>query len=355
MLGPEASGSLASMRARTSAARPPGGVTLADVARHVGVSARTVSRVVNDEGGCTAETRDRILDAIAELGYRPNLMARGLIRRRSDTIGLVTAEMLDPFFPEFADGVQAAAASIGRTIFLMSTDSDRVRQHRALTSLLGHGVDGVIVFPAGDSHDDLVRFAGDGLPIVVLNDEIEAPGIAVVTAEIEHGATLAIDHLVHRGRTRVAMLIDPRARAPERPSRREFGYRSSIEKAGLPVDPDLLVGVDNSIAGGRAGAEALLALERRPDAMFAYNDVIAIGALQHFVTHGVAVPDDIAVVGFDDIAMCEAVTPRLTSVRIDRELLGRTAVEALQFLANANGAAVEPRRLSVELIVRESS
>ena len=330
-------------------------MTLDDVARYVGVSARTVSRVVNDEGGCTPATRGRILDAIAELGYRPNLMARGLIRRRSDTIGLVAAELLDPFFPEFADGVQAAAASIGRTIFLVSTDSDRARQHRALTSLLGHGVDGVIVFPAHDSHPDLVRFAGDGLPIVVLNDDVEAPRIAVVTAEIQQGATMAVDHLVEGGRTRVAMLIDRRAREPSRPSRREAGYRASLERAGVPVDPELIVEVENSIVGGRIGAEALLRLEPRPDAIFAYNDVIAIGALQHVVGHGLSVPGDVAIVGFDDIAMCEVVTPRLTSVRIDRDLLGRTAVEALQSLADADGEPVEPRRLSVELIVRESS
>jgi LacI family transcriptional regulator len=330
-------------------------VTLDDVARRVGVSARTVSRVVNDEGGCTPETRDRILDAIAELGYRPNLMARGLIRRRSDTIGLVAAELLDPFFPEFADGVQAAAASIGRTIFLVSTDSDRSRQHRALTSLLGHGVDGVIVFPAHDSRNDLVRFAADGLPIVVLNDEIDAPRIAVVTAEIRHGATLAVDHLVERGRTRVAMLIDHHARGPDRPSRREAGYRAALERAGLRVDPDLIIEVDNSIAGGRVGAAALLALRRRPDAIFAYNDMIAIGALQHVVDQGLEVPDDIAVVGFDDIAMCEVVKPNLTSVRIDRDLLGRTAVETLTSLASADGEPLEPRRVSVELVVRQSS
>ncbi len=125
-----------------------GNVTLDDVARHVGVSARTVSRVVNDEGGCTAETRARILAAIEALGYRPNLMARGLIRRRSDTIGLIAAELLDPFFPEIAEGVERAAHRLHRTMFLASTNNDRDRQRFALASLQGHGVDGVIVFPA---------------------------------------------------------------------------------------------------------------------------------------------------------------------------------------------------------------
>jgi LacI family transcriptional regulator len=330
-------------------------VTLADVARHVGVSARTVSRVVNDEGGCTAETRARILDAIAELGYRPNLMARALIRRRSDTIGLVASELLDPFFPEIAEGVQAAAESIGRTIFLVSTNTDRVRQHRALASLRGHGVDGVIVFAARDGHEDLVGFAADGLPIVLVNDELEAPGIAVVTAEIQLGARRAVDHLVERGRSRVALLIDRHARRDDRPSRREAGYRDSLGDAGIAIDPELIIEVDNNIAGGRAGAEQLMSLAPHPDAVFAYNDVIAIGAMQHLVTHGVAVPDDVAIVGFNDIALCEVVTPQLTSVRIDRHRLGRIAVETLQKLSVAGNGEVSPQRLDVELVVRESS
>jgi len=329
--------------------------TLADVARHVGVSARTVSRVVNHEGGCTEATRDRILTAIAELGYRPNLMARGLIKRRSDTIGLVAAEMLDPFFPEIAEGVQSAAAAIGRTMFLVSTDSDRMRQQRALSSLLGHGVDGVIVFPARNSHDDLVRFAAEGLPIVVVNDELNSPGIAVVTAEIEQGATLAVEHLISSGRTRVAMLVDRNARSINSGSRRERGYRGALEVAGLSCDPDLIVEVDNGIAGGRAGAEQLLRGDVRPDAIFAYNDMIAIGALQHVLTVGLSVPNDIAIVGFDDIALCEAVTPRLPSARIDRDLLGRSAVEALQALASDDRNPVPPMRLPVKLVVRGSS
>ena len=133
--------------------------------------------------------------------------------------------------------MQAAAAGIGRTIFLVSTDSDRNRQHRALTSLLGHGVDGVIVFPAHDSHPDLVRFAADGLPIVVLNDEIEAPRIAVVTAEIQHGATLAVDHLVERGRTRVAMLIDHRARGPIDPRDAKPGIAHRSRRLACPWIP----------------------------------------------------------------------------------------------------------------------
>lgn len=328
-------------------------VTLDDVARHVGVSARTVSRVVNEEGGCTETTRLRIMQAIDELGYRPNLMARGLIRRRSDTIGLVNIQMRDPFFPEFADGVERAASDMGRTMFLASSGGDSARQHRALMSLVGHGVDGAIVFPAGGALDELVEFAKNEIPIVVVNVEVQADRISSVSAEIQTGARLAVDHLLAGGRRRIALLVDRNAMNLPIPARRFVGYREALERAGEPLDPELVIEVHNSIEGGRAGAERALSIRPRPDAIFAYNDLIAIGALQRSLASGLAVPDDVAIVGFDDITMCAAMTPQLSSVRIDRDQLGRTAVEMLQTLVEDE--ATPARRLPVELIVRGSS
>lgn len=328
-------------------------VTLDDVARRVGVSARTVSRVVNDEGGCTEETRARILDAIDELGYRPNLMARGLIRRRSDTIGLINLEMLDPFFPEVADGIERAARDIGRTMFLANTGGDLGHQQRALTSLLGHGVDGAIVFPTKDGLDGLVEFAAKEFPIVVVNVEVEAPRISSVAAEIQNGAAMAVTHLIDGGRQRIAALLDETARHGAAPSRRETGYRDTLRAHGRSVDENLIIEVANSLDGGRAGIDRALALPDPPDAVFAYNDLIAIGALQRALEVGLSVPDDIAIVGFDDIMMCEAMTPTLTSIRIDRDQLGRVAVDTLCALVE-EGAAPS-RRLPVELVVRDST
>jgi DNA-binding LacI/PurR family transcriptional regulator len=332
---------------------PHGTVTLADVAEHVGVSARTVSRVVNDQGGCTAETRDRILAAIEELGYRPNLMARGLIKRRSDTIGLVSIAMLDPFFPEFADGVERAARDLGRTMFLASTGGDRERQQRALTSMVGHGVDGAIVFPAAHAVGDLVEFAAKEIPIVVINDEAQGVRISSVSAEIRAGAEMAVNHLLRGGRQRVAALLDRGARNAPRPSRREVGYHNALEAAGFAPDRHLIIDVDNSLEGGRVGLDEALARPNPPDALFAYNDLIAIGALQRALEIGISVPDDLAIVGFDDIEMCQAMTPTLTSVRIDRDQLGRVAVDMIRTLVE--DGSVPSRRLPVELVVRDSA
>jgi LacI family transcriptional regulator len=345
---------VAQRSAGSSRRRAASGATLTDVAQLVGVSARTVSRVVNGEGGCTPETRDRILAAIDEVGYRPNLMARGLIRRRSDTIGLIAAEMLDPFFPEFAEGVQRAADELRRTMFLASSESSAERQRRALASLRGHGVDGVIVFPTLGSEADLATAAADGLPIVTVNTRVDAPGIAIVTADISGGAVAAVEHLVERGRRRVALVIDGHARSASAPSRRETGYRSVLERHG-GVDESLIVETANSLNGGRTAGRRLLEMTERPDAVFVYNDIMAIGVMQQLLAAGVRIPDDVAVVGFDDIMMCEAVTPALSSVRIDRDLLGRTAVDQLQALLDDPDRVVPPAHLAVELVVRQSS
>jgi LacI family transcriptional regulator len=332
---------------------PPENATLADVAEHVGVSARTVSRVVNNQGGCTAETRDRILAAIDELGYRPNLMARGLSKRRSDTIGLVSIAMLDPFFPEFADGVERAASDLGRTMFLASTGGDLVRQQSALKSMVGHGVEGAIVFPAAHAVGDLVDFAAKEMPIIIVNDDVQGVRISSVSAEIQAGAEMAVNHLLRGGRKRVAALLDRGARNAPRPARRELGYRNALEAEGLGPDQHLIIDVDNSLEGGRVGLDEALAQPNPPDALFAYNDLIAIGALQRALDRGISVPDDLAIVGFDDIEMCQAMTPMLTSVRIDRDQLGRVAVDMIRTLVEEG--SVPSRRLPVELVVRASA
>ena len=330
-------------------------VTLADVAAHVGVSPRTVSRVVNDQGGCSEDTRLRILAAIDELGYRPNLMARSLLNNRSNTIGLVGREFADPFFTELADGVQRAARSIGRTMFFATTDEGHARQREILTSLQGHGVDGVIVFSIPGSEEDLVRMAEFGLPLVLINHTLEGRNIATIQADLHGGAVRAVQHLVGRGRKRIAFATDRMTTVLQAAPRRQAGYREALANAGIRYDKRLVAFAANTVEGGRECVRRLMVLPTPPDAIFAYNDLMAIGALHELRRLGVSVPDDVAVVGFDDIAMCAAVDPRLTSVRIDRNLLGERAVALLQDLLEHPDEARGPEPFPVELIVRDSS
>lgn len=320
--------------------------TLHDVARHVGVSPRTVSRVVNDEGGFSEATRHRVSAAIQELGYRPNLLARGLITRRSDTIGLVGTDMTDPFFPELADGVQRAANDVGLTMFFASTDGDVERQAAVLDKLRSHGVDGVILFPAPGSRDQVRAFARAGLSIVTVDDPMEGPHLAAVASDIEVGAALGVGHLVATGRSRIAMLAIDAGHG-----RRLRGYRSALPDGSEPI---IEYGEATSVGGAEAMARVL---GRTPDvdAVFAFNDLMAIGALRVLHQQGRRVPDDVAVVGFDDIGLSSMVTPALTTVHLDRERVGREAVSCLRAMADDPDGTREPVILPVELVIREST
>lgn len=327
--------------------------TLHDVARRVGVSPRTVSRVVNDQGGFSDATRARVMDAIAEVGYRPNLLARGLITRRSNTFGLVVAEMADPFFTEFADGVQMASRAVGRTMFLASTDNDRARQREVLRSFWSHAVDGIIIFPVRGTEREVSDLANSGTPIVAIDYPYPIAGVGSISADLHDGAVRAVRYLLATGRRRVAMIShDP----PEAnwPQRREAGYREAMAAAGVAVD-GLLVHGPNTVDGGRHATERLLARRPDVDAVFAYNDLMAIGALRALQAAGRAVPADVAVVGFDDIAICEVISPRLTTVRIDRDQLGRAAVDLLSRLIDDPKTELQPPSLGVELVVRDST
>lgn len=325
--------------------RPP---TLHDVAARVGVSARTVSRVVNREDVVSPATRERVLEAIELLGYRPNLLARGLINRRSGMIALMVPSMANPFFPEFGDAVASAAREHGLTLVLTSSEDDAAIQRRLIGDLASHAVEGLIAFGASGGGQSLHAAAADGLPTVVVNDPATGPNLISVRADMARGARLAAGHLAATGRTTPAMIA--RRLEDAHPHWRENGFTTAcadLEMASIVVEGDA-----DTIEGGRKATETLLRRHPDIDGIFAYNDLMAIGALAACRAAGRTVPDDIAIVGFDDIAMASMVSPALTTVRIDRHQLGQLAVETL---VASRHARAEPPPLDVELIVRDST
>ena len=328
-----------------------GQTTLDDVARLVGMSARTVSRVVNEEYGVSAATRERVLAAIEELGYRPNMLARGLITRRSGTVGLVGGDMANPYFPALAEAVHHRAWESGRTTFFACTDNDQQRQAEVLRSMWSYAVDGVIVFPAPGSVDQLRGYARLGLRLVVVDDLIDAPGVACVLFDLESGARLGIRHLLDTGRRRIGMIASEVS--PSRRRRRERGFVAAFDDAGIA--PGQIVRTPATMGGGEAGVGRLLALAPDLDAVFAYNDLMAIGAMRAVEALGRRVPDDVAVVGFDDIEMSAFLKPPLTTIRLDRALLSVEVTRALHTLIDAPDDRPEPVVLPVELIVRGSA
>ena len=331
----------------------PREVTLRDVATEVGVSPRTVSRVVNDESGFSEATRQKVLDAVELLGYQPNMLARGLITRRSGTVGLVGGEMTDPFFPALAEGIQRIARESGRTMFFASTNSDPQRQADVLKSLWSHAVDGVIVFPALDTIEQLTGYARRGLPIVIVDDQTDAANLACVSFDLGAGAGLAARHLLDTARRSIGMIAS--VLSPPGRRNRERGFLRAMRESGIGYSPPEVVRVHPTVEGGESGLHELL--DRRPDidGLFAYNDLVAIGAMRAAKARGRGVPDDIAIIGCDDIEMSSLVTPSLTTVRLDRPRLSEEVTRALHELIDAPGTTRDPVVLPVELIVRGST
>jgi LacI family transcriptional regulator len=329
--------------------RPP---TLHDIAEHAAVSVRTASRVVNDQAGPAAATRERVLQSIEELGYRPNLLARGLVTRESKTFGLVATYLTDPFFAELARGIQHAADRFGYLVYLTSSEGDSARQERVLRSLVDRGCDGLIVFPVRGSHQQLRTVADRAVPVVTIDYTIDHPRIGSVESATEQGARLAVGHLTSHGRRSLGMISSPSGESVDEP--RERGFREAI--SSLTDDPrNHVVWAEETLEGGADGARRLLDRFPSLDGLFAYNDLMAIGATRALAAEGRRVPGDVAVVGVDDVAISALVQPALTTIRIDREQMGSRAVEMLMRM-RAEPTLVSPRELlDVALVVRSSA
>lgn len=330
-------------------------VTIEDVAAKAGVSRQTVSRVLNHKGEVAEETRARVQAAIDMLGYRPSAIARSLVSQRTHVIGLIVSDINNPFFSEFACGVLDAAQAKEYDVFLCNSDAKVKSEIRALYSLSDHNVDGVIIFPSWLNEGRLKTFAERHQPLVVINRAFrEHPGIGQVLMDARRGARLAVDYLVGRGHTAIGMLAGYAAN-PEI-FQRVRGFREAMQVHGLPVVDDWIVTVTPPVVEqGREMARALLTQYPQVTALFAYNDLLAVGAIQACKELGRRVPEDCAIIGFDNIQLAALVTPSLTTVHVDKYELGRRAVTLLMDMLDNPETEFPPIYLDVELVIRESA
>ena len=323
-----------------------------DVARAAGVSHQTVSRVLNDHPSVRPETRERVLAAIAELGYRRNPIARALVTRRTHTIG-VLAPSSHLFGPSsLVIAVEQAARSNGWYVSLASLSAfDAGSVATAIDHFLGQQVDGlVVVAPVRSAVEACSAAAVDVPTVMVATDAEPAAAFDVVAIDQERGARLAVRHLLDLGHRDVAHLAGPIDWLDA--VARLRGWRSELAGAGIDV-PDVLAGDWSAVSGFRVGQE-LLASGRLPSAVFAANDLMAIGLIRALAEAGVSVPGRVSVVGFDDIDAAGFTLPPLTTVRQDLVTLGRLGVERL--LCRIEGADPgDPVRQSPELVVRAST
>lgn len=326
---------------------------LRDVAQKAGVSIKTVSRVVNRQGEISEATRQRVLAAIADLKYRPSKVARALVTQRSDTIGLVLGDITNPFFPEVARGVLDIAEPRGFNVFLCNSDGDPQREVRILESLLDHGVDGIIIFPSFGIEETLMGMVTPQQPAVVVNRPFVGPGVSAVMMQTQRGAQLAVNRLIAQGHRAIAMLAG-QALGMERLQRVQ-GYRAALAAHGLPTLDEWIVAGPPILNRGRESTHALLSRYPQITAIFAYNDLLALGAIEACRELGRRVPEDCAIVGFDDIPLANMVAPALTTIRINKYDLGRQAMNRLLEMLAQPERTFAPYWADVELIVRASA
>lgn len=325
--------------------------TLRDVAEAAGVSPATASKALNGLGRMTAETRDRVTKAAADLAFRPNRLAQSLLQKRSFTVGLLTNDTYGRFSLPLMAGISEALADAGVSVFLCHVEDDPELAARHVTAMLDKQVDGIIATGKRVDRKLPVALGSLGIPVVSAFTEPE-PGQPAFVSDDAGGATLAVNHLVAQGRRRIAHVSGPASFAVV--ELRAAAHRAALEAASLKASPPLLGSW--SEAWGHDAVDRLFGSgSGKPDAIFCGNDQIARGVVDRLRERGIGVPDDVAVVGFDNWEIVAASTrPPLTSVDMNLPALGREA--GLTLLSLVDGKAVEPgiRALPCRLVVRRS-
>jgi DNA-binding LacI/PurR family transcriptional regulator len=305
-------------------------VTIYDVAKHASVSPRTVSNVVNDYPFVAADTRRRVRESIEALNYRPNLTARNLRRGRTGMIALAVPELAVPYFSELTEVVMEEVAKRSYTVIIEQTDGDPAKERQLLEQRDHSQVfDGLIFSPLGLGAEEIASSVGK-TPVVLLGERVHDGPFDHVTIDNVAAARTAVRHLGEIGRRRIAAIGDQPYETGETAQYRTQGYIEALGELGIAVDRGLMV--PTASFHRESGAEAmreLLTLPELPDAVFCYNDLLAAGAIRVLLQAGHRVPEDVAIVGFDDIEEGRYSTPTLTTVSPDKRMIASLAVEQL--------------------------
>ena len=322
-------------------------VTIKDIARAAGVDPSTVTRALQGSERVKPATRERIAELAAEMGYVPNIAARTLVQRSSGLIGLVIPHMTNPFFRDLGKGIEDEAARHDLRILITDTDAIEASERDAVKLFLELKADGIIV-PSARCTKEFYESVGDAVPIVHVNRD-DMPH--QVSCDMVGGSVLVMQHLIELGHRRIGFV-----RGPVVPGRepKMYAYRLELEKAGLEYDPDLIFSFDGTLESSRRIVDQLLALDERPTAVFAWNDVNAIAMIHALRDRGIAIPDEISIAGHDDILLAGCIDPPLTTVAWPMYELGQQSVRYLYSLGHEQTPR-EPFVPAPRLVVREST
>lgn len=331
--------------------------TQEDVAKVAGVSQTVVSQILNNNDISISDgTRQRVLDAIDQLGYVPNKSAQSLRRQKTRTIACVIPDITNPYYPEFQRGIQKVTTKHNFDLFIYDTEENADNEIRCLKAIQRAGVDGAILVLFHHQIDDLAPLLNQGLKLVVLASsflDIQNSEIDVIYNRNEEIARIATNYLIERGHTKIGMI----AGLDETPPRkfREKGYLNALEESHLPLDQMCIQGGDFTEKGGYEAMKIILDMEELPTAIFAANDLMALGAMAAIREAGLLIPDNIALIGIDDIPAAKLVHPTLTTINQQQEKGGMVAAEML--IDRIEGVYTGPGRVvegTFELIERKS-
>ena len=330
-----------------------GAPTIRDVARLADVSIGTASKALNAGGRMSRETREKVMRVAREIGYRPNDLAQSLHRAKSRTIGIISNDSFGRFSFPIVEALEERLAEAGIAVFMCNATDDPERERQHLDQLLGKRIDGLVVTARRADKRAPIGPLAHSLPVIYVFSQADDPGAHSLLPDDEGGAVLAVAHLASLGRKRIAHITGPEHFEAVR--LRRNGYRSALAEAGLPEIAGFYLSGAWSEAWGREAAARLLSATQRPDAIFCGNDQIARGASDTLREMGLAVPADVAIVGFDNWdVLALAARPQLTSIDMNLKALGREAGDSLlEMIAGKKLSGI--RRRPCSLVVRGSS
>jgi DNA-binding LacI/PurR family transcriptional regulator len=326
--------------------------TMEDIAKAVGVSKTTVTNALSGKSNVSDATRQRILQCAQELGYRPNTLARGLAQGKTYTIGLVLPSIANPFYPELAEAIEDIARRAGYQTVLCNTHKDLSLGRQQIERLVSRWVDGCVIMEASLDISDISQYFQQGLPIVLCDwQECETPPeIPLVRGDFFRAGQLAARHLLDLGHRHVAVIVDE----PWQILRLQ-GFCSVLQEAGITLSREMVQQGYSTPESGYRAAKNLLAYPERPTAIFATTDMMAIGVLDALIDEGLQVPQDVSLVGLDDIMVATHVRPALTTIAIPKEQLAKDAIELLLNQVNRKQDAPITCFVEPHLVLRQST
>jgi DNA-binding LacI/PurR family transcriptional regulator len=335
--------------------KAPERMDIRTIARAANVSIATVSRAMNHVPTVNPKLAKRVWEVIDELDYFPNTQARALVSGRSRLFGLIVSEITNPFFPELIQGFEDIAVEHGYEILVSSTNYDPKRMSHCIRRMLERKVEGVAVMTFGIEEPLLEQLAKRKVPLVFIDVGPTRPGISLLKVDYHRGIRQGVQHLAALGHRNISFISGPRRLRSAQ--LRSDAFCTSLKECGITPDPEWIVEGDHTMEGGIASMERLLAARTIPTAVMCSNDMTAIGVLHKLYRAGLRVPDDLSVIGFDDIHISEVTIPPLTTIQMSRFELARAAVTALRTHIEQTEKS-EPQReydIQTNLIVREST